>query len=1172
MGQSASEDELSLQQTTGNIHISGSENPTALTNASGNVTINQSRNAITNNYYYQAEPGVLQTVAVQNAAFDPLDSRNSTSRIDCLEAPDVCIFYGRSDELETLERWVLGTAGESASKRCRLVAILGMGGIGKSSLTAKLVERIAGTQDQPSGKFEFVVWRSLRNAPTVEDTLNGLIRFVSGQRAIQLPQSLDGLIRELIRYLHEYRCLLILDNTESILRGKERAGFYREGYEGYGELIRRIGESVHQSCLILTSREKPREVGLLAGQSYPVQTLPLLGLNATDGQKLLDAKGLADVGEAPHQLFNRCSGNPLALQLAATMVQEFYWGDIANFLAEGSVVRDYIRDLLDSQFERLTVLDQEIVYWLAIHREPVSLSDLMEDLVSPIPVSRLRESLDSLLRRCLVECIQAEFTLQNVVMEYVTDQFIEQIYDEIIQKNLVLFNRHALVRAQAKDHLRTAQIRLVLRPLADRLVAYFRSHEAICQALQQVLAVLRVGLSQKVGYGAGNLLNLLGQLGLPISDFDFSNLAVWQAYLGGVNLCCVNFAQADLSRSVFIQTLGSLFSATFSPDGCLLATGIDDNIHIWQVNEYRPILTLKGHTGWVQALAFSPDGSWLASGSYDQTVRLWDLKTGQCLQTLLGHQDAVRSVSFSPDWQILASGSVDQTICLWDMVNHSCLRVLKGHQGGVFSVVFDGKRYLISSGDDGMVMRWNVQTGECLRTYPTSVNWILAIALSPDGKTLVTGSDRTTVKFWDLETGDCIQTLDYVNEVWAVAFSPNGKTVATASEDQTIRLWDVATGRCLQTYQAHTQRVWLVAFHPDGQMLVSISDDQTMKFWDVATGQCVRSLDGYSNSVLAIALSPNGKVLVSSGEDQQIRLWDLETGNCFRTLQGHTKVASAIAFITQGEESLMLVSGSDDQTLKLWDGLTGECLQTLRGHDGWIYGVDASPDGKLFVSGGQDQIVRIWDAETGECLRALPGHLQRVKGVVINPDGTRIASASDDHTVRIWDVKTGACLQILQGHEGFVLAVAFSPCGRWLASGSGDQTIRLWEVETGQCLQTLRGHTHRVRAIAFGSLGDWLVSGSDDQRIKQWDVNTGKCLRTLQGHSETIWSIAVHPSGIIISGGEDELMKVWSVVTGECLKTLRVARPYEGMNIRGVIGLTATQRATLKALGAVELD
>lgn len=979
----------------------------------------------------------------------PPENTALAKRQDWGEAIDVSTFFGRSGELATLEEWI-------TQDQCRLVMLIGMGGIGKTALSVKLAEQL-------QGEFEFLIWRSLRNAPPVEELLADLIQFFSNQQENSLPEAIDARIAQVMKFLRAARCLLVLDNVESILSSTDRAGSYRSGYEGYGQFLSCVGETRHQSCLVLTSREKPRNLSAKAGSKLPIRALRLNGLEAEAGQFIFDEKGCAVSAIESQALIDHYAGNPLALQIVATTIQEVFDGNVAQFLDQGTIIFGDISDLLNQQFSRLSAIERQVMYWLAINREAVSLAALREDMVPTVSQRSLLEAVESLQLRSLIEKSASSFTQQPVVMEYVTEQLIEQVSAEIeawkFDAPTALFNCCALIKAQAKDYLRNTQIQLILKPVADRWLNVWGGIDRITAELPRLLEELRS--SRQPGYTGGNLLNLCWQLQLDVNGSDCSNLTIRQAYLQGMNLHRVNFAQADLSQSVFTQSLGGILCAAFSLNGTLLATGMDCDVCLWQMAEYRQLKVLKGHKGWVQSIAFSPDGQLLASGSSDQTIRLWDLQTGQCLKTLRGHTSWIQSIAFSPDGQLLASGSNDQTVRLWDIDSEGgqCLSVLPGHTSRILSVAFClDRQTLISSSEDQTVRRWQIETGECLQVLNIHVNWVLSIALSPDGKTLATRSDGKTVKFWDLASGECFSTLEYSAQVWAIAYAPAvtaaPQRLATGSEDRTVKIWDAWTGECLQTLQGHRDRVWLVAFSPDGHRLMSLSEDQTMKFWDVETGQCLRTLEAYSNWVLSVAFSPDGRSIASSSQDQQVRVWDVATGKCHTMMQGHTNLVSSIAFAPPSAGQI-LASGSDDRTIKLWNWRTSECLSTIWGHMDWVQSVTFSPDGQILASGSRDQTIKLWDWRTGECLQTLIGHSHRVKSIAFDPQGSLLASGSDDQTIHLWDVQTGDRLRTLHGHCDWVLSVAFSPCGKLLASSSGDRTIKLWEVQTGTCLHTL---------------------------------------------------------------------------------------------------------------------
>ncbi|MEO0457917.1 MAG: adenylate/guanylate cyclase domain-containing protein [Cyanobacteria bacterium P01_A01_bin.114] len=1078
------------------------------------------------------------------------------------EAMDVSVFYGRTEELATLEHWII-------ADRCRLITLIGMGGMGKTSLSIKLAEQL-------QSRFEFVIWRSLRNAPPLPELLADMLQFFSGQTAVGLPETLGRQITQLVKYLRQFRCLCVLDNAESILCEGNRAGAYQAGYEAYGQFFQSVGESRHQSCLLLTSREIPGGLIAKQGSTAPIRSFRLTGLAPDDAQAILVEKGLVSLEARP--LIDRYSGNPLALKIASTTVQDLFDGDVSQFLAQDTVVYGDVSDLLEQQFNRLTRFEQQVMYWLTIAREPATLSDLREDILPVASQKALLESLESLQQRSLIEKVTTvvnrktiSFTQQPVVMEYVTNRLIEQVCLELCRGDMGLIDSHSLSQAQTKDYLRNTQQRLILSPVVDQLQRQLGDWAAVKACLDQTLTALKACTRPSTGYAAGNLLNLFHQLGVNLSGYDFSELTVRQVYLQGVNLRGVDFTQADLAKSVFTQTLGDILSIDFSPDSTLLATGIDQQVLLWRIADRRQIATLAGHTAWVRCVAFSPDGRLLASGSHDQTIRLWDVQTGQCLKTWRGHASGVQTVAFSPDGKRLASGSYEPDIWLWEVQTGQCVKTLRGHCDRILNLVFSPEGHLISTSDDRTIRVWDTQSDDCLQVLETHVNWLLSAALSPDGNTLVTGSDHQTVKFWHLPTGACTATLpNYQAEVWAASFSPDGQTLATGSDDKTIRWWDVNTHQCVKTFQSHTHQVWLVKFSPDGQTFVSSGEDQTVKLWDVASGHCLTTIESHSNWVAAIAFSPDDRSLASGSKDHQIRLWDLETETCTRVLTGHSDVVTSVEFSPLQGAGDLLASSSDDHTVQIWDVGTGAKMKTLWGHHGWVQAIAFSPDGQRLVSGSSDQTVRVWQLRSGECLYTLEGHQQRVKTVAFDPQGTTIASGSDDHLIKVWDIHTGSCLQTLAGHTDWVLTVAYSPDGKYLVSGSGDRTLKLWELKTGNCLRTLEGHTARVRSVAFSPDGLTLASGSEDCRVNLWTVKTGDCFQTLDGHPQIVWMVRFnHKGDQVASCSEDGTIRLWNRKTGECLSVLSADRPYEGMIITGAKGLTPAQRSTLCTLGAI---
>jgi WD40 repeat protein len=1121
---------------------------------------------------YSQEGNGEQATGNKQSTSNPLIAANVHQ--DWGEAPDVTVFYGRNREQAVLKQWII-------QDNCRLVTLLGMGGIGKTALSAKLAQDL-------SSEFDFIIWRSLRNAPAIEDTLADFIQFLSQQQETCLPASIDGQIRKVIDYLRKSRCLLILDNVESILQGSDRTGRFRVGFEAYGQLFKLMGETRHQSCLILTSREKPVGLSALEGETLPVRYLQITGLASEDGKAIFQTKGsFVGTPEEWQIISDRYAGNPLALNIVASAIRDFFESRLSHFLAvfqQGSFLFDDICDLLASQFNRLTALEKDIMYWLAINREPLTLKALQEDLISPVFPKDLLQAFASLQRRSLVEKQDSFFTQQPVVMEYTTDNLIDQICEEIVRQDLTYFKTHALVKATAKDYIRDSQVRLILQAISDRLIEMLGSAEAVGQYLAQILTTQHQSPSREINYVAGNLINLFRQLKIDMSGYDFSNLTVWQANLQDLPLHNVNFAHSDLTKSVFTETLGNILSATFSPDGQLLATcDTDCQIRLWQVKTGKLLAICRGHENWVRSVAFSSDSRVLASGGADYTVRFWHGADGACLKTCNGHSNEVFSVAFSPNGQQLVSSSGDLTLRLWQLQTGKCVQTFEGHSSWVRSVTFHPSQNIIASGgDDHTIRLWDCNTGECINTLTGHDSWVRSVAFHPSqNHLLASGSGDRTVKIWDYTTGDCIHTLTgHDGAVYSVAFQPNSASqtiLASGSGDNTVRLWDCQTGQCIKTLYGHTNQIVSVAFSPVGvslpsgmgQTLVCVSLDQTVRLWDCRSGQCLKTWYGHTDWALPVTFSPDHQFLASGSNDKTVKLWYRETGDCWKTLQGHTDLVYAVAF--HPLQPNILASGSTDQTIRLWNIQTGQCFQILQEHTDWIFAIAFSPDGHTLISGSADNTLKLWDLATGQSLKTFAGHTEKIFGVAFSPDGETVASASSDKTVKLWDINTGECIRTFQGHNNRVYSVSFHPNNQTLVSGSTDHTIKLWEIKSGNCLKTFEGHTNWVFSVAFSPNGDTVVSGSHDQSVKLWNVKTGKCLSTFTGHEHLVSSVAFSFDGeIIASGSQDQSIRLWDIKTGECLNLLRATRLYESMNITAAIGLTDAQKSTLKDLGAID--
>ncbi len=503
---------------------------------------------------------------------------------------------------------------------------------------------------------------------------------------------------------------------------------------------------------------------------------------------------------------------------------------------------------------------------------------------------------------------------------------------------------------------------------------------------------------------------------------------------------------------------------------------------------------MAAHVNAVTGLAFSPDGTRLASSSEDGTVRLWWTATGRPVgEPLRGHKGSVNAVAFSPDGTRLASAGDDGTIRLWDPVRGVPVGApMLGHTGPVMSVAFHpGGDLLASAGtDDRTVRLWNLRTGtqkgDPLRGHSDVVR---SVRFSPDGTRLASGGDDGSIRQWDPATGRAIAEPIEAG-AWAVrdvAFGAGGKLLASAHADGSLLLWNPATGKQVSRLTDDSGKPLLsVAFSPDGGSLASAGTDKSVRLW---SGQRAVPggvpLTGHTDTVFSVQFSPDGSMLASAGGEGMLRLWDVKKSQSSPApLLGSSKQAIPLAFTPDGTR---LAVGVGANSLRVVDATSGLPLgPPMNSHTDAVTSAAFSRDGKRLASGSADHSIRIWDPDTGQPVDPpLTGHTKFVSDVEFSPDGAILASAGDDGSVRLWDVAIGRELTpplLGQRTSRWIRSLAFSPDGTRLAALGSDGNMWLWNPAT-------REQIGPVRVVTSTSIEATLAFTSDSKQVVTADAS-----------------------------------------------------------------------------------
>jgi WD40 repeat protein/serine/threonine protein kinase len=565
---------------------------------------------------------------------------------------------------------------------------------------------------------------------------------------------------------------------------------------------------------------------------------------------------------------------------------------------------------------------------------------------------------------------------------------------------------------------------------------------------------------------------------------------------------------------------------------------------------------LHGHTDAVRSVAYSPDGTMIASADEVGVIYLWDGATRQPLgESLIGHEQAINRVLFSPDGRFLASASEDATVRLWSMPDGEEIYTFT-HPNPVWAIDFSPNgRFLVStdsaaSAEMGNIRVWNMQSGEEILTLENAHDEIIYdVVYSPDGSLIASGGGDNLIRLWNAETGENLvqvldtktgETVDYLsghtNWVLTLAFSSDGSRLFSSGVDNNIGFWDVAEQRLLGYIQTrHLDWVRDIAVSSDDRYIVTASHDNTVKVWTIE-GQAVGSLNGHTNRVLSVDFQPETYQIVTGSADNDIALWQIVAPQHPGSIASDTRVVAETLSITDDRQRLMVFDTTG--AIQVLNPETNSAVFMQSGLGNGLTASALSADGTRLVASGSDGKTIVFDVISGARLSELTGHPALVSALLFTPDGLQIISADNSGAILRWNTQDFSSIPTqLQGSEDGVTSMAISHNGQYLAVSGRDTNIKVWDLTTETVIAELQGHENVVNTLIFNQDDTRLISGGRDNQIIIWDFMADEALqRRLIGHTDFVLNLAISPNNrYLASAGLDNSVRLWDLETARPL-------------------------------------
>lgn len=1065
-------------------------------------------------------------------------------------------FRGRGRELEDLRALV----GRPAT---RIVAVRAMGGMGKTWLVRKAWLETSDFADK--------AWVSLVNDPDPARAIRSILEQL-GVHA-EADAGTEELLDFLADRMSQSRCLIVLDNVETAI---EAMSMDSEIAEAYDELLWMVSTR-EISRVVLTTRELPptfKEIGKPAAVDFV-----LSGLDDDAVWTLLTDRGISVARESVRDLAGRYGGNPQLLTLAAGSIDSL-GGDIGAFLTERIGSLEEGSDLFEWHFNRANEHELECLFWLAILREP-SEPRVLDELVWPSNSGRGSVS-STLARLCDAGLVQVtehrEYGLQPAMLAHVTDYLVRLVVDGAIatiegDERRTWFDRVGFSVCGSTDRIRERNSAEISVPVMTALREKF-GPGVVDEALGSLLSAMRTAGGKASGYGPSNILALWRSSSVGRLTRDLSGLTFRQVDYSDMDLAGIDLRKAEFVGCRFASTFGNVLCIDGHEQAGLIATaGTDNVVWLWRADG-NAVGRLPGHSNWVRGVAFSPDGSRLASVASDGMLRVWDVERLRCEHAIAISERRLWAVVWLSESEVAIGGDSGEVFRVSVRDNRTDVEWSECHGGRAIAVCTFGSGRVLSAGWDGSVAMWHPEASTPVRVDVGGA--IVAVGGGGLPQAVIALADGRLVGVSIVDDRIAVRNIARVDGVpTAVAVSSQTGQGCIGLRDGSIIRLSLTDGQMVASTSAHDSQV--TSAEVVGDVLVTAGEDHSARLWRLVDGAPLGRLTGGLNhawSVGALGAVEGGDVetILSAHEDKAVRVWGRNrTGGweIRRLLKGHRNRVWSVRPSVSGE---FAVTASEDCTARVWDLKKGLCLRVFDEHHGPVWSAAFDSRSHLVFTGGDEGLLRAWASADGRLTWALDLGARRIRAVVVGAGDRWIAAAGEYSGIVLADCVTGRRLKSLEGHRDRINALAAGH-DKSLASGSRDGTVRLWMDPIGNegqsvCIEVGDGY---VWAVAQDVRGGWLCAGTESGAVHLFDRESGsRRWKAAVSASRIKWLSPTAEGGDVLACSEDGAILILEAATGHVLRRLRGARLYEGMRIDGVTGIGESTIDVLKELGAVD--